>query len=177
MSSINFITTLTAKQHRTLRTWWRFSLILFFGITINIVILEGMQLYALYTTVSDHKNLQEQTRIMHSKLEPYTSLKKEEEALRAQRIKIDHIYHTAERSRILLASLHTTDQSAHVQSCKLNKTDFELIVQCPDTESVLNEIKRLRTLKQFREVKLVSLSQAKKDASMIATIQGKIDKA
>ena len=177
MTPINFITTLSAKQQRTLRTWWRFSLVVFFGVATGIVALQSMQLYALYKTFSEHIYVQEQVRTVQDELKPYTALKKEEEALRAQQTKIDHIYHSAERSRLLLAALYATDQSVHIKSCKLDKTSFELIVQGANTESALNEIKRLRVVKQFHEIKLVSLSQSRKDASMIATIQGKIRNA
>ncbi len=176
MTPINFITTLSAKQHRTLRTWWHFSLVGFFGIVIGVVVLQSMQLYVLYKAVLEHRYMQEHARTVHSELEPYTVLKKEEEALRSQQTKIDHIYHSAERSGLLLTALHATDESAHIQSCKLDKKSFELIVQTANTESALNEIKRLRTVKQLHEIKLVSLARSRKDTSMIATIQGKIRK-
>ncbi len=151
MMPINFITTLSAKQHRALRTWWHFSLVIFFCVIISIIMLQSMQLYTLYKAVSEHRHVQTQARMVQNELEPYIALKKEEEALRAQRTKIDHIYYSAERSKTLLASLYATDQSVHIQSCKLDKMGFELIVQSANTEGALNEIKRLRTVKQFHE--------------------------
>jgi hypothetical protein len=46
--------------------------------------------------------------------------------------------------------------------------------QCASTEAALNEVKRLRTVKQLQAVKLVSLQQSRNDASMVVTIHGKI---
>lgn len=174
MTFINFINTLSAKQHHQLHRWWKISCVIFCAVLASIVVLQGMQLYGLYKAMSEHRSVQKQARVAHDELAPYTALKKEEESLRAQRTKIDQIYHTAERSRALLASLYATNQ--FVQSCKLDKAHFELIMQCVNTEAALNEVTRLRAVKQFQEVKLFSLQQSKKDASMIATIKGKIRK-
>lgn len=176
MNPINFINTLSAKQHRTLRGWWRFSLALFCVLAFMIIALQSRQLYTLYYVVSEHTLLHGQMQKVQSEREPYMALKKEEEALRAQRTKIDHIYHTAQHAGTLLAALHATDQAVRMQSCKLNKENFDLVVQCANTESALNEIKRLRTIKQLQEAKLVSLQQSRNDASMVATIHGKIRK-
>lgn len=176
MKSINFINTLSVKQHRTLRIWWYFSFVLFLVLMLAMAGMQSMQLYRLYGIASEHTLLKERAQKTNREHEPYLVLKKKEEALRVQQTKIDHIYHTAERSGILLAALHATDPSVRMQSCKLNKGDFEVIVQCANTESALNEIKRLRAVKQLQEVKLVSLQQSRSDASMIATIHGKIRK-
>lgn len=178
MTPINFIATLSPNQHRMLRTWWQFSLVSFFGVIISIVVLQSMQLYALYTAMSENRSLQKKVHAVQSEREPYAALKKEEEALNVQRTKIDRIYDTSERSGTLLAALHATDKkSVHMQSCKLKKSSFELTVQCANTECALNEVTRLRTVKQLHEVNLVSLQQAQKDTSMIATIHGKVHKA
>jgi hypothetical protein len=176
MKSINFINTLSAKQHRTLRVWWHFSFVLFAALVLTIIGMQSVQLYRLYGVVSEHTHLQGHMQKVNREHEPYMALKKEEEVLRAQRTKIDTIYHTAERSGTLLAALHATDSSARIQSCKLNKADFDLVVQCASTEAALNEVKRLRTVKQLQAVKLVSLQQSRNDASMVVTIHGKIRK-
>lgn len=177
MKSINFINTLSAKQHRTLRTWWHFSLVLFFVLVVVIAGMQSMQLCRLYGVVSEHTLLKERTQKANREHEPYSALKKEEETLRAQQTKIDQIYHTAERSGTLLAVLHATDPSVRMQSCKLNKENFETTVQCATTESALNEIKRLHAVKELQGIKLVSLQQSRNNASMVATIHGKIRKA
>jgi len=176
MNPINFINTLSAQQHRMLRIWWHFSLVLFSVLVLMIVAVQSVQLYRLYGVVSEHTLLQGRMQKAQREREPYMVLKKEEEALRVQRTKIDHIYHTAERSGTLLGALRSTDQTVRMQSCKLNKEAFDLVVQCTNTESALNEVKRLRVVKQLQEVKLVSLQQSRTNVSMVATIHGKIRK-
>lgn len=172
MTFINFINTLSAKQYRELRRWWKLSCVVFCGVVMSIVVLQCMQLYALYKAMSEYRSVQKQVDTVRGELEPYMALKKEEQTLRVQQTKIDQIYHTAERSRALLAALYATNQ--FVQSCKLDKTSFELIMQCVNTQAALHEVTRLRAVKQLQEVKLVSLQQSKRDTSMIATIKGKI---
>lgn len=176
MKSINFINTLSAKQHSSLHRWWRISLVLFSVLIVTIVGVQSMQLYTLYGVVSRHTLLQGNMQKAQREHEPYMALKKEEDALRAQRIKIDHIYHTAEHTGVLLAALYATGAFVRIQSCKLNKNDFELIVQSPTADFALNEIKRLRVVNQLQEVKLISLQQSRNDTSMVATIKGKIRK-
>jgi hypothetical protein len=177
MKPINFITTLSAKQQHALRMWWQFSLGVLGITTLSIIVVQSKQLYTLYTAVRQHNNLHTQASIKRNELEPYNQLKQEETTLRTQRTKIDSIAHATERMSSLLAAVCATDKSVQVQTCTLNKKDFNIIMHTPDAHTALQEVARLRAIKQLDTIKLVSLQQAQQADHMTATVRGAIRKS
>jgi Tfp pilus assembly protein PilN len=138
MKTINFIKTASVKQHKAIRTWFIFSVLLIGCASLILIILSLQQWLTL-------KEIGQEKHLLAQQLQPFATLmskKKnslsEQELLQKKLLKItEYIQQPHNPGQCLSYLKATLKDDAHIESFSLNEKSLEIRISAPTTSSLI----------------------------------------
>ena len=164
MKSINFITTLSAKQQTEIRRWFIATATMIIVGIFTMVCYFAPQLHALYLIKKEIAGFKEKTKTYISTVQQKNTLKKEHISLQQKKDKIQTYLLTPHNPHHYLTTLVQLCHNAiTIQHIRNDKKDIELTLTCPTAEQATTLIQEITNTGLFSNTKLTSLQQHDKN--------------
>ena len=173
MKDINFVNTLSPKQHTELKRWAQISIVLFTFTIIGILSMHIKQQTQLKQLRAQEKKLRKKSKVYESTITRKHRLAEQEQELKqhigALENYIEKSNHHATYLREINAAL---PPSTYLESLTVDDATLSLQVVCSTTRKAQRFISRLRQSSYFGQIRVKSIHP--KHPDLVIAIKGKL---
>lgn len=158
MKSINFINTLSAKQHKKLIRWYQTSVALFIALMIGISIVTFRQYNLLGKLKKEQQKVLASSAEFDATMSAKHTLKQQEATLKQKIETIAQLTMPEKNPATLLSALQKAmGSTAWIESITLEKTNLSMMILCDHGTNAMNLMKDLQQLPSLEHLVLLSL--------------------
>lgn len=158
MKSINFISTLSSKQHKQLIRWYQTSFLLIIALLISISIITFKQYHTLSRLKQEQLKNVATVAMYDAALSAKQALKKEEILLKKKFETISQFTSDEKNAAAFLATLQKSiGESAWLESIILEKSRLSMVILCSNSAQVTQIMHDIQLSPYVENLSLLSL--------------------
>ena len=176
MKPVNFITPVPLHQQNTITRWYRLSCIAVWSTLGILLIIQGWQLYKLFTQRAQTLHARSQCTQLKEFHEQLINLKNNTHAANEKLVPMRAIKERYKNLRTTLVNLiNLCSTPVALLNCSLNNQELSMSLHCPSVNHALQITEKLRNVAWLADVHIVSLERTHKEKQLfLAHITGNL---